>query len=839
LQVLLTSAKVNVQQRRVTDIKQSDHQSGSIRRYLGGMHVTIKTTPRSKKNAFIHHRGAIAPRSWITPSLTAKINFFVLFAAAASRLASAQGANSDIRPGDSLQEIVVTAEKRNSTVQDTPISLTAITGEQLQAQGISDMKGVIAEVPGISMRSSGPGQTELEMRGLASSGGSSPTVGFYLGDTPLTAPPFTPTGKVVIDPDLFDLNRVEVLRGPQGTLYGSGSMGGTIRLISNEPDLHKIEGNIDTLVSGTQGGGVNPAFNAMFNIPLIDNVLALRVVFTEKYVSGWINRDVVGNFPYPVKPCPGWGTGCTRGNVLAHPITQSFSDVNWENLTGGRAALLFQPNDALSVDLTGLYQKIRTGGPSYYDQSPGASYETHYQPANIAEPFSDSVGLVSLSVNYDLSFAKLTSASSYWRRTAEIAQDSTEGVEGLIATVFGVQEYVPNVFTENDTTYQLSQELRLASSGSSRFQWLVGGFYSNLKQIYNTYNAAPGFASLSLGGAAANPHGILFQSEDPYFIKQVAGFGEVSYAISDAWKATVGLRHYDFRVNAGENQSGVFSTGNAQAVVAEYGTSFAGSVPKFNLEYQPNKNLTLYATASKGFRPGAANAPIPANIGCALTNASYSPDSIWNYEMGEKAQLLDRRLTINSDFFYIKWSGVQQQITQACGYGVNANAGDARSYGPELEITAHLTDEWALSAAGTYTSSEITHVNPAISAADPALVAGFPILNIPKYTANAALMYVHPINADYDFTARLMDSYVGSSTDVAFSYQELPAYNIVNLRLGTVSNGLAGYFFVDNLTNKRADLSVNTTSLSWVSPSTTRVSTNQPRTIGIEARYKF
>jgi len=119
------------------------------------------------------------------------------------------------------------------------------------------------------------------------------------------------------------------------------------------------------------------------------------------------------------------------------------------------------------------------------------------------------------------------------------------------------------------------------------------------------------------------------------------------------------------------------------------------------------------------------------------------------------------------------------------------------------------------------------------------LVAGFPILNIPKYTANAALMYVHPINTDYDFTARLMDSHVGSSTDVAFTYQELRAYDIVNLRLGAVSNGLAGYFFVDNLTNKRADLSINTTSLSWVSPSTTRVSTNQPRTIGIEARYKF
>ena len=525
--------------------------------------------------------------------------------------------------------------------------------------------------------------------------------------------------------------------------------------------------------------------------------------------------------------------------MLASPVTQSFRNVNWENLTGGRVALLFKPNDALSVDLTGLYQKIRTGGPSYYDQSPGASYEAHYQPANVAEPFSDSVGVVSLNVNYDFDFAKLTSASSYWRRNAEISQDSTEGVEGLIATVFGIQEFVPNVFTERDTTYQLSQELRLASSGSSPFQWLIGGFYSNLKQLYDTYNAAPGFAPLSFGGAAANPDGILFQSDDPYYIKQFAAFGEVSYAFSEAWKATVGLRHYDFRISAGINQSGIFATGNAQATLASFGTSFTGSVPKFNLEYQPTRSLTLYATAAQGFRPGAANAPIPANIGCALTNTGYSPDSIWNYEVGEKAQLFDRRVTINSDFFYIKWSGVQQQITQACGYGVNANAGDARSYGPELEISARLTNDWSLSAAGTYTSSEITRVNPAISAADPALVPGLPILNIPKYTANVALMYAHPLNADYDFTARLTDSYVGSSRDVAFAYQDLAAYDIVNLRLGAVSKGLAGYFFVDNLTNERAALSVNTTSLSWVSPSTTRVSTNQPRTIGIEARYKF
>ena len=743
--------------------------------------------------------------------------------------------------GDALEEIVVTAEKRNSTVQDTPISLTAITGEQLQAQGVSDMKGVIAEVPGISMRSSGPGQTEFEMRGLASSGGSSPTVGFYLDEVPLTAPPFTPTGKVVIDPDLFDLSRVEVLRGPQGTLYGSGSMGGTIRLITNKPNLQQTEVNVDTVLSGTPGGGVNPGVSAMWNIPLVDNVLALRAVFTEKYTSGWIDRDVVPNFPFPLNPCPGWGAGCTRGNVLASAISQSYKDVNWENLSGGRVGLLFKPNDALSVDLTGLYQKIRAGGYSDYDQSPGADYEAHYQPANLAEPFSDSVGLLGLTINYDLGFAQLTSASSYWRRDEQQSQDSTEALESLFATAFGVQQFVPNVFNERDTTYQYSQELRLASAGASRFQWLVGGFYSNLKQIYETYNAAPGFAPFSVGGPDANPDGILFQSYDPYFIKQFAAFGEVSYALSEQWKATVGLRYFDFHLNIDGEQSGIFTgSGNAQATLANFPASFTGNTPKFNLEYQPTRDLTLYATAAKGFRPGGGTAaPIPTNIGCALTNQTYGPDSIWNYELGEKARLLERRLTINGDVFYIKWSDIQQQISQACGFGVNANAGDARSYGAELEVSAQLTDEWSLNAAGTYTNAEVTRVNPIIAAGDPALVPGFPILNIPKYTGNAALVYTHPLNANYDFSARLQDSYVGSSTDVSFTYQELPAYNILSLRLGAVSKGLSGYFFVDNLTDKKAALSINTTSLGWLSPSTTRVSTNQPRTIGVEGSYRF
>ena len=207
----------------------------------------------------------------------------------------ARAAPADTR--DTLEEIVITAEKRESTVQDTAISMSALSGDALQQQGIADLMGVIQAVPGISVRTSGPGQTELEMRGLSSSGGSSPTVGYYLNDYPLTPPAAALVGKVVVDPDLFDLNRVEVLRGPQGTLYGSGSMGGTIKLVTHGAQLNSFEAALDATAAATSESGFNRGGSFLVNVPLVSDVLAMRVVATDKYMDGWIKRIVEANFP--------------------------------------------------------------------------------------------------------------------------------------------------------------------------------------------------------------------------------------------------------------------------------------------------------------------------------------------------------------------------------------------------------------------------------------------------------------------------------------------------------------------------------------------------------------
>jgi iron complex outermembrane recepter protein len=740
---------------------------------------------------------------------------------------------------DVLEEIVVTAEKRTSTVQDTPISMTAMSGDLMQQQGIYDISKIIQSVPGISQRTAGSGQTELEMRGLSSSGGSAPTVGFYLDDYPLTPPAAALNGKVVVDPDLFDLNRVEVLRGPQGTLYGSGSMGGTVKLVTNAPKLNDLEGAVEATGASQSGGGFNRGGNLMLNVPLVNDLLAMRVVLTDKYVDGWISRYVLGdNFPFPTTPCPGWAA-CTRGNVTAVTPEAIVPRINWERLQGGRVGFLAQPNDALKIDATAMYQKISMGGYDEYDLPPG-NPQAHYQPFNNFEPFYDEFRLYGVTITYDLSFAQLTSATAYYSREENQTSDVSEALYSVVG-LFGqsIPGYLQIPFNETDSTRQTSEELRLASTGSGPFQWISGLFFSKFESIFTEYNASEPLAFIGTGGAAENPDGIIYQAHNPYHMKQYAVFGEGTYAFADSLKLTAGVRYYKFDSTADEETSG-FATdsGNAGATLNSFSQSNSGVNPKVTLSYEQNHDLTVYGTIARGFRPGGINQQIPSSI-CTISPETYSSDNTWNYEVGEKARMLDNRLVLNADVFYIKWKQVQQIVNQPCGYPLTVNAGDAESYGPEIELTALLTPQLTLTFSGTYTHSALTSVNPAVTAVDPSLASGLPILNVPKYTETTSLTYMTPVSDTYKFMARANNSYVGEQTDIEYTYATIPAYNLVGLRFGLVSDKLSGYIFSDNLTNKRAELGINTTGFSWTIPSLERVVTNQPRTIGVDIKYNF
>jgi iron complex outermembrane receptor protein len=730
-----------------------------------------------------------------------------------------------------LEEVVVTAEKRESTVQKTPISITAISGADLQAQGISNLLSVAQQVPGVSFKTSGPGQTEFEMRGLTSTGGQSPTVGFYLDETALTPPAMAQNGKVVIDPDLFDLNRVEILRGPQGTLYGAGSMGGTIKLVTNAPDPKQIAANVQGIGSGTDGGGFNHTENAMLNLPLWQDVAALRLVVTNKHVQGWIDRDVVN--PFPIEVGTGF-VGSVRGDVAAAPVVKRVTESNTENLKGGRATLLLQPVEGLSITAGALYQRINQSGPNTIDVPPGN--EVHYQPFDLAEPFKDTFNLQHLDIKYDFEGFQVVSATSSWTRQQNQTQDISEAMQDYIGHFFGDPNQFPysnlgaGTISEDDYTRQISEELRIASTGAGPFQWLAGAYYSTFHATSHVYSFYDGFATL------LDSHGVpvfgtnnLADNHRLLDVDQYALFGEASYQLPYSLKATVGARYYNFHSNSATSVSGVSANGTSDTL---YGVAQnSGVSPKFNLAYIPNDNLTVYGTVSKGFRPGGPNSPIPPP--CTAAPKQFGPDSVWSYELGEKLKMLDARVSINGDVYYEDWSNIQQQVAPPCGFKFTANAGKAKVYGAELEAAIVLLPGLVFSQSVGY-----THATNAATVPDAGVKDGDRLLDVPKVTANTTLTYRYPLAGTLNLIARVNNSYVDSIQDITFTRNTLPSYDLVDTRFGVETDRWSAVIFVDNLTNKKALLS-DTGALSANVPIFNRVATNQPRTIGADLSYKF
>jgi len=751
--------------------------------------------------------------------------------------------NATASAGDTLQEVIVTAERREETVQKIPLSITAVTGEQLQERGITRLEELAAETPGISMKTFSPGQTEYEMRGLPSSGGSSATVGLYVNDVPLAASANSYMGKAAIDPDLFDLQRVEVLRGPQGTLYGAGSMGGTIRLITAPPNAKGFDAAAQSDTSHTQHGGMNWGASGMLNLPIIDDVLALRVVGTDKYDHGFIDRIVVSPFPIGPGGTCGFVT-CTRGNVQDAPVIAKYDNYNWERLLGGRTALRFTPNDKLTVDLFAMYQGIHLGGLQQADTSVGLDQLAHYQPVDIPDRLVDTFKIYSLNIVYDLGAVSFTSTTAKWIHNASWTTDDTEVGQSLDNTFFGVPAFYPNPYSNSDHVEQWSEEDRFTSQGDGPFQWVAGLFYSDLTSQVDQYNALPQLAYLSAGGAAANPDGVAYEEHTPYHLKQYAIFAEGSYRFTERWKLTVGARGYKYNAEKDINVRGFFTaSGNLTPTTGVTKTDSTGASPKVNLAYTASDDTTWYAQIAKGFRPGGANSPAPVALCGNAGIPSYGADSILDYEVGEKMRFWGGALQVNADVFYIRWNDVQQLLTLPCSYPFTDNIGTARSYGPEIEVTGKVSPYVTLSLAGSYTNSEITSINSTVAGntigTTEQLHPGIPVLNVPKYSVSEAIALAIPVRNGLKITGRLSATTTGPFYDIDYYVQQLPSYTLMDVRLGLAGARFSGTLYLDNVTNKTAALTISTHSWNSPVPNSQQASVNRPRTVGLELNYKF
>jgi iron complex outermembrane recepter protein len=763
---------------------------------------------------------------------------------------------------DQMTEVTITAQKRASTVQETPISITAVSGDDLQARGVASLASLAQGTPGVSLKTEGPSQTEIEMRGMTSSGGNSATVGFYLDDVPLTGPANAQNGHVVIDPDLYDLNRIEVLRGPQGTLFGSGSMGGTVRLITNQPNLSQFQSTAQTVLSGTEGGGFNHDDNLMVNLPLIDDTLALRLVGSEDYTSGWIDRIVVGNFP----AAGGNPVGTVRGNVQDAPIEQQYPGSNAYQIYAARATLLWRPTENLSVTPSFFHETSTQNGISAYDSDPGT--ETHYQPFNIAEPLTDSLTSYSLNVNYSFPTFDVTSSTARWTRNSTQVEEASEAfnnpLEGLTYNsnnglpnpgYYGPTGSGPEHGIEIDPTHQLSEELRLASTGNGRASWVAGLYYSDFYSLWTFNGTTPNYSSyMDLGTLAPATTPNWFDAYEPTTLKQTAGFGDVTYALTDALELDVGARvtHYDYHFSScisGWGSANGAATPSCSGLIALSSTAFT---PKFNLAYTFSPDLMAYATVSSGSRPGGGNAAYPTT-GSAWGGAfqqqgytsgkwpsTYEPDHVLSYELGEKARMLDRRLTLDASIYYEDWRHVQLEAYPN-DWALNINGNYVSIYGADFDMRADLGAGFQFELAAGYLYEYLDGgphwvITPVHKMPDVAPESG-----------TAALSYSVPFGSSYTFTARLENSYTGPRYSIFFSnpyeftgtYRQLPAYDLINIRAGVAFlDKWSATLFVNNATNKHAELESMFTE-NEPQPDFTRIETNQPLTAGVDLTYRF
>lgn len=558
-----------------------------------------------------------------------------ILGSAGTGAAYAAAAQPSAAPSGELQEVVVTATKRKTIAQNTPISMTVLTAANIANRGLMDFNTLAQGIPGLAMRTSGPDQTEYEMRGLNSSGGNTSMVGVYLDDVALSAPASEQLGKVIIDPNLYDLQRVEVLHGPQGTLYGASSMGGTVRLIPANPELDTFAGSGETVVSDTgSGGGINFTQNGMVNLPF-GSTAALRLVGSHTSTSGWLNRYVLADGSVESDDCP--GTTCTRpANFYTAPIISTAKGVNTNSVDSFRAILLYKPNDQLTITPMIMWQQDSSGAPNAVDVNgsptnpvmPGA--KGHYEIYQTDEPQWDRFTLGSLKVEYALTpDIGLTSITGLWSNNSLVSQDGSEenassaglGSAGAqfpyAPSAGGVGPTGPGPFgpgvEERDYTRQVSEEFRVASTDNAPLQWLAGYYYQDLFSDWDMWSINP----------EAGPVANIYIDYMPQTIVQNAFFGNLSWTFAHGLTASVAARWYHYSYSQTNTEWGDFTpygfanllsgaptvAGNNQPFNTSAGSSASGTNPRFNLTWQIDPDHMVYGTIAKGFRLGGTDQP--------------------------------------------------------------------------------------------------------------------------------------------------------------------------------------------------------------------------------------
>ncbi len=659
-----------------------------------------------------------------------------------------------------LAEITVTAEKRAETQQNVPLSMTTFSDVALQEKQINTFFDYATKVPNLAFAPTGDGvgtARTVSIRGISGDNVTS----FYIDDTPLPDS---------IDPRILDLDHIEVLRGPQGTLYGARSMGGLVRLVTKEPNLTTSDGSVHAGISYTaRTNEPNWTADGVFNMPIVEDRVALRLSFFSDYQAGYFKRS------FCTDPAAAMALTCTPLSTAGITTVKNVADLD---TYGGAAALTFKVTDTLTItprimqqraDYNGFpladYRAVPGNGFGYPVPSPLAgvplprplfpSSFTQARTFNVPEGGYDSWALYSIGVNWKTGVGELVSSTAYFTRKVDETEDESDFVyAGITSTVPGGTPQ-PGGIEEIKDYQRFVEEVRFASDLKGPVQFVAGGFYSDFHgrlpfAAYYPPATVPGIDALLAGGAEITPGypNLIFASDYHTEIKEPAAFGEVSYQPIEPLKLTGGLRWYQVKETAYGYQEGLATGGGPAIVDAPVTTTENGTNPKFEADYHLTPDDMVYANAAKGFRPGGLVPSVPAgtpntgtdcvaalkaldpNITIAATR-NFRSDSLWSYELGTKTSWFDHRLTFDAAGFYIKWKNIQQEILLTCGFQYRSNAGAAVSKGGEMEIRARPTDPLEFSLGVGYQNAKITETGPT----SPQTV-GSPVYQTPDWTGN-------------------------------------------------------------------------------------------------------
>ncbi len=769
-----------------------------------------------------------------------------------------------------IEEIIVTATKRESTIQDVPFSINAQTQADIQRSGATDLEDISLNVASLTVQNLGPGQSQVAIRGVSAGQivrdqpGVKEQVGVYFDESVISLSLFTP------DLDLYDLNRVETLRGPQGTLFGSGSVGGTIRYISNQPNLEEFEGGLELDINTLTDGGTGGHLKGMVNMPFADGQAALRLVgYTTEY-AGFIDARMES-------------TG------------QFKSDVNSGNRSGIRATLAWSPNDNLTITPRIVYQEVEADGfnrqevynvfANPYTTTAGGRPPIQLGPREqhllLDEQFTDETLLVDLVVEAGFDSFDLTFVGSVLDRDILVSRDASAltGSVSIDVLLEDAAVLLPSNLRDTTDMSQTTFELRASSNSDGAWQWLVGAFNSSVDRDYAqllptpgydaAWDADPGDEGLCCSADAANgiaPPDSPFASSLPYEIDQTAIFGEVSYDFNDDFTLTAGGRWYDFDETRRIQFGGVFASATDQID----STASDGFTPRILASWSMSDNVTFNAQASQGFRLGGVNDPLNAGL-CSAEDLivfggfqSYGDETVWNYEAGIKSRY-NNGVTLNAAVFYADMQDLQVTLDAgSCSSRISFNVADAHSSGVEFELSTNPGEAWQFSMAGSFLTSEFdSTVLDSTGEVLGGVAEGNRLASVPEIQLAATGSYYFPVSwgGGSDGYVSATIQYVGDritqpsdqtpgagtfTSGLAFGGATgdevtemdllLDPYTIININAGLDFETWSATLYVHNVGDENAN-----TSFDRERGGRARLSyrTNKPRTIGVVFRMGF